>query len=192
MAKIELLIPHILLWENGICKKKGETTQEAYERAKAKGVITIKGDSGGPTLCGVTLATFQDWRRKRGMRRPTQADLAGLEYQEWLAILKCMFWDPCMGDRIVNQSVANMIVDWRWVNGNQAIRDAQTAFTLVADGIIGSKTLTVLNAQPTKIVFMRLKYAREAAYRKIIERNPSKIRFYDGWINRTNDIKYEP
>ena len=192
MAKIELLIPHILLWENGICKKNGETTKEAYERAKAKGVITIKGDSGGPTLCGVTLATFQDWRRKRGMRRPTQADLAGLEYQEWLEILKYQFWDPCKGDQINNQSVANMLIDWRWVNGNQAIRDAQTVFSLVADGITGPKTLAALNAQPAETIFMRLKYAREAAYRKIIERNPAKIRFYAGWINRTNDIKYEP
>ena len=191
MANIEKLIPHILQWENSITMTKGETLKHAYERARAKGVTVVKNDSGGPTMCGVTLNTFKEWRRKQGKPVPTQADLAKLEYAEWLAILKSVFWDPCKGDYITNQAVANMFVDWRWVNGTQAIRDAQTAFSLVADGIVGPKTITALNSGSHRETFERLKYAREAAYRKIVRNRPSQQKFLNGWLNRLNDLKFE-
>ncbi|MDE7345360.1 MAG: peptidoglycan domain protein [Muribaculaceae bacterium] len=191
MAQIEKLIPHILLWECSVTVQKGETLQHAYERARAKGVVTLKNDSGGATMCGVTIRTFQEWRVKRGERRPTVNDLKALSYSEWLAILKSVFWDPCKGDQIVNQSIANMLIDWRWVNGTQAIRDAQTILSLVADGIVGPKTLGALNAPPAVSVFNRLKVAREKAYRKIVERSPAKKGFLVGWLNRTDSIEFE-
>lgn len=191
MAQIEKLIPHILLWECSITVQKGETLQHAYERARAKGIVTLKNDSGGATMCGVTIGTFTDWRRKQGKAKPTVNDLKKLSYTEWLAILKSVFWDPCKADQIVNQSVANMLVDWRWVNGTQAVRDAQTTFSLVADSIVGPKTLAALNSTPALTVFNRLKAARERAYHKIVECNPSKKRFLVGWLNRTNSIKFE-
>ncbi len=191
MAQIERLIPHILLWENGIKLKPDETLQMAFSRAKAKGVVTAKGDLGGPTLCGVTLTTFQDWRRKQGKGIPSKADLARLEYDEWLAILKSIFWDPCQADLINHQSVANMLVDWRWVNGNQAVRDVQTAFCLVPDGVVGPKTIAALNSMPAETVFLRLKAARERSYHKIVERRESQKVNLKGWLNRTNDIKFE-
>ncbi len=191
MANIEKLIPHILLWENSISMKEGETLKQTFERARKKGVHIVKGDLGGPTLVGVTLATFQDWRRRQGKPTPTQADLAKLNFEEWIAILKYIFWDPCKADDIHNQSIANMLVDWRWVNGTQAIRDAQFILGLVTDGIVGPKTLGALNATPAASVFSRLKTARENAYRKIVNNRPTQQRFLNGWINRTNDIKYE-
>ncbi len=191
MARIEKLIPHILLWENGIAKLPEETLKQTYERAKKKGVQIVKGDMGGPTLVGVTLATFQEWRRKQGKKLPTQSDLAKLSYCEWLAILKNEFWNPCKGDLINNQSIANMLVDWRWHCGPQGIRSAQAAFSLVSDGIVGPQTLAVLNSTPAETVFNRLKAARERYYHKIVERRESQALNLKGWLNRTNDIKFE-
>lgn len=190
MAQIEKLIPHILLWECSITVKEGETLEQAYERARAKGVVTLKNDSGGATMCGVTIGTFTQWRRNRGLPKPTVNDLSSLSCREWLAILKSVFWDPCKGDQIANQSIANMLVDWRWVNGGQAVRDAQEVLSLVADGIVGPKTLGALNSKPALSVFNRLKGARERAYRGIADRNPTKKRFLAGWLNRTNNIKF--
>ncbi|MDE6380489.1 MAG: peptidoglycan domain protein, partial [Muribaculaceae bacterium] len=147
-------------------------------------------DKGGPTMCGVTISTFAEWRRRQGKTIPTIGDLRGLKYDEWLAILKTLFWDPCMADKIQNASVAMMLVDWRWVNGTQAVRDAQNAFSLIQDGIVGQKTLAALNTPPPEEVFMRMKYAREASYRKIADRNPSQRVFLKGWISRTNSIEF--
>lgn len=190
MAQIEKLIPHILQWENNITMQKGETLKHAYERARAKGVITLKNDSGGPTLCGVTLNAFNEWRVKRGGRRGTQADLAKLEYSEWLAILKSLFWDTCKGDQIANQSIANLLIDWRWLNGTQAVKDAQKELGLTADGVVGPKTLAALNKAPAYAVFYYLKAARFCSYYKIAA-NPAKKGFLTGWVNRTEAVKFE-
>ena len=190
---MESMVPIILSREIGLKDAERDlSADKMYESVARRGYHNLKGDKGGPTMCGVTLGTLIDWRRKQGKPKPTVGELRVLRYSEWLAILKSVFWDPCKADSIVNQSIAEMLVDWRWVNGTQAIRDAQTAFTLVPDGIIGPKTLAALNSTPAKTVFIRLKYAREASYRKIVQRNPSQQIFLKGWINRTNSIVFKP
>lgn len=195
MARLEGLIPHLLRWENSIIVRPGESLRDAFGRARAKGVVKVKGDSGGATLCGITLRTFEEWRREHagtnGLREASEEELARLGYEEWLAILRTMFWDGCKGDRIENQSVANMLVDWRWVNGKQGVRDAQWVLSLVADGIVGPKTLAALNASPASGVFARLKGARERSYRRIVERRPSQEKFLKGWLNRVDSIKFD-
>lgn len=186
------LIPHIIFHELSVQAKPGESNEALFLRARPKGYHCIKGDSGGPTMIGVTLGTYSDWRKKHGNPTTTVADLKAISYQEWLTLLKQEFWNPCKADRIRNKSIAHMLVDWRWVNGPQAVRDMQTAFSLVADGIVGPKTLAALNAPDSETVFNRLKLAREASYRKIVSNRPSQMQFYQGWLNRTNDIKYKP
>ncbi len=191
MANIEKLIPHILLWENGIKQLPGETLRDTFKRASKEGVITKATDKGGPTFVGVTLNTFKDWRRKQGKPTPTQADLGRLTYEEWVLLLKSLFWDKCKGDEICSQSVANMFVDWVWNAGGNGIRTTQTAFSLVADGIVGPKTLAALNGTPASVVFNRLKYAREAYYRKLAKQSPSQAVNLKGWLNRTEAISFE-
>lgn len=191
MAQIEKLIPHILLWENGIKTLPGETLRQTYERAKAKGVIKKKSDLGGPTLVGVTLTTFQEWRASKGKPKSTEADLARLSYEEWLEILKSLFWDRCKGDYIRSQSVANMFVDWVWHSGPLMIRKVQDIFSLVQDGVVGPKTLAALNSVPEQTVFCRIKAAREQYYRKIVANRPSQAVNLKGWLNRMNAIKFE-
>lgn len=185
-----MMVPHILKWEVGL--KAGEEKlggRELYEKVAARGFHKIAGDRGGATMCGVTIGTFTDWRRKQGKGNPSEDDLRKLGYDEWLAIMKSLFWDPCKADKIGNDNVAMMLVDWRWVNGSQAVRDAQTVLSCVADGIVGPKTLAALNAKPASSVFARLKAARERAYRRIVERRPDQGKFLKGWLNRTNSIR---
>lgn len=191
MARIEKLIPHILLWENGIKTLPGETLGQTFARAKAKGVIKKKSDSGGPTLVGVTLTTFQEWRVSQGKPKPTEADLAKLSYTEWLEILKSLFWNRCKGGQIHSQSVANMLVDWVWHSGPLMIRKVQDIFSLRQDGIVGPKTLAALNAIPALSVFERIKAAREQYYRKIVSNRPSQAVNLKGWLNRLEAIRFE-
>lgn len=193
---METLIPHIIFHEISVKALPGEGNEALFLRARPKGYHCTPGDSGGPTMIGVTFGTYSEWVRKGNGERlkgkaPTVEDLKRISYQEWLTLLKQEFWNPCKADQIHNKSIAHMLVDWRWVNGPQAVRDMQTAFSLVADGIVGPKTLAALNAPDSETVFNRLKLAREASYRKIVQRRPSQMRFYQGWLNRTNDIKYK-
>ena len=191
MAQIENLIPHILQWENSIKTLPGEKLRQTYERARSKGVIKKKSDLGGPTLAGVTLTTFQDWRQKQGKIRPSESDLARMTYEEWLAILKSLFWDRCSADNIESQSVANMLVDWVWHSGPLMIRKVQDIFSLKQDGVVGPKTLAALNGTPALEVFNRIKAARERYYRKIVQNRPSQGVNLMGWLNRLNDLKFE-
>lgn len=193
MAEIDSIVGHVLHREVGLTdEQRLLPPRKMYEEAAKHGYHMVKGDKGGPTMCGVTISTYTDWRRRQGKPVPTIADLKALEYAEWLAILKNLFWDPCKADQISNDSIALMLVDWRWVNGTQAIRDAQIAFSLLPDGIVGPKTLAALNAEPAETVFRRLKAARERSYRIIAQRNTSQRIFLNGWINRTNSIEFKP
>ena len=188
---MESMVPHILRWEVGL--KPGEeklSGKQLYDTVAGRGFHCVAGDRGGPTMCGVTLGTFTAWRRKQGKPAPTVGDLKRLSYDEWLAILISLFWDPCRADGIANASVAAMLVDWRWVNGGQAVRDAQEVLGCVPDGIVGPATLAALNASPASSVFARLKGARERSYRTIVANRPSQAKFLKGWLNRTDSIKF--
>ena len=202
MANIETMIPHILTWEvsvNDTVRKKrdamikaGASGRELYALVSPYGYHCIKNDSGGHTMCGVTIGTFTEWRYYNGKPKPTVAELKALKYDEWLAILKHVFWDRCKADRINNDSIAMMMVDWCWLNGaTTAIRQMQATFGLVTDGVIGPKSLAALNAPPASVTFERLKTARERSYDKIVAARPSKQVFYNGWMNRTRSIKFE-
>lgn len=187
---MNIMIPHILRWECGVTAIAGESDEALYKRAAKRGVINDPHDPGGATLCGVTLKTYTEWCRRRGYPSPTVQRLAALDYKTWRSVLKDLFWDRCGADGIRSRSVALMLVDWCWVNGPQAIRDAQTVFSLVADGIVGVKTLTALNSGDARTVFERLKAARLRSYHCIVERRPSSLRFLNGWCNRTEGIEF--
>ncbi|MDE7465023.1 MAG: hypothetical protein K2M59_01160 [Muribaculaceae bacterium] len=197
MAQIEKMIPHILKWEVGQTKEEIEkkiwnklTPRQIFDRVKSRGYHCIPGDRGEDTMCGVTFKTFSEWRVKQGKPKPTIADLKALQYDEWMAILKSGFWGRCKADQIVNQSIAEMLVDWCWVNGPVAIRKAQNVLSCAQDGIVGPKTLAALNDREEASVFNRLKNARIRSYDNIVRSNPAQMRFYNGWVNRTNSITF--
>lgn len=182
-------IPHILRWEVGLRPAEESLSPEEMFAAVAKrGFHCIPGDKGGPTMCGVTLATYRAYVNPQG----TEAELRSLPFGRWRDILKTRFWDPCRADQIRNSSIARMLVDWRWVNGARAIRDAQTVLSLIPDGIVGPKTLAALNDPDSRGVFNRLRAARINAYNRIAGRSPSQRKFLKGWINRTDSISYIP
>ncbi|MDE6237833.1 MAG: peptidoglycan domain protein [Muribaculaceae bacterium] len=187
MANLLKMIPHILTWEVGLRQSEINLSPEKmFESVRSRGFHNIPGDRGGYTCCGVTFSTFKSYRPEASLK-----DLRLLQFEQWIEILRSMFWNPCKADQISNQSVAQMLVDWRWVNGSQAVRDAQVVLGLVPDGIVGPKTLAALNGPDSRSVFLRLKNARIRAYNRIVERSPSQKKFLNGWLNRTNSISYE-
>jgi len=144
-------------------------------------------DKGGLTNAGVTIKTF---RQFFGQDR-TADDLRNMTYEQWYRIMKS-YWDDCKGDRIRNQSIAELVVDWNINSGITGMKEAQRCLNLVADGVYGPKTLTALNSDPQKCVFCRIMDARKAFFKRLASASPSQAANLNGWLNRLKNFDYEP
>ena len=188
MADIKNFIPFFL-------KKEGGFTNDPTDR-------------GGATNKGVTIATYEAYCKKKGLPRPSVADLKHISDAHWYDIIKTMFWDKWRADDIHSQKVANILVDWALASGIHGIKKPQALLGVVADGIVGNKTLSAVNfADPDQLfeaIFKeRVKFINGvvsrsvAAYEKKIGRKATEKellkytqkRFLSGCMNRLNDIK---
>ena len=190
MARVENIVPFILKWETGTTGI-GLTNEQLYEKAKLKGFANDPDDLGGATMCGVTLATFAEYCRRKGYPRPTIVRLKAIKYKEWLEILKTMFWDKWKADQINNESIALILVDWVWGSGKYGITIPQKAIGVTADGIVGPKTIAAVNAKDPKQLFDLIRKERLAYIERICRSRPINLKYKRGWLNRLNDIKFK-
>ena len=190
MARVENIVPFILKWETGTMGI-GLTNEQLFEKAKLKGFANDPDDLGGATMCGVTLATFTDYCRRKGYPRPTIVRLKAIKYKEWLEILKTMFWDKWKADQINNESVALILVDWVWGSGKYGITIPQKAIGVTADGIVGPKTIAAVNDKDPKQLFDLIRKERLAYIERICKSRPTNLKYKRGWLNRLNDIKFK-
>lgn len=172
MADSKKLVPFILSWET-----------DKYTNNKK--------DKGGPTKYGITLAT---WRRvgydKNGDGILNEEDVKLLTKDDFHRVFKQNFWNACKADKIQDQSVANMLVDFAYNSGvKRAATYLQLTLGITADGIIGNKTLFAINKSNGKRLFERFKKTRED-YLKSIAKGEQKD-FLDGWLRRLSYITYE-
>ena len=190
MANVSKLLPFILSWEGGY--------------------VNDPADAGGATNKGVTIGT---WRQvgydKDGDDDIDVDDLKLLSNDDVLnRVLKPHYWDKWKADLIQNQRVANILVDWLWGSGKHGIVIPQQILGVVADGIVGERTLTAVNFADPETFFnavfnARIDFLNEivatsiARYeakngRKATESELMKYtnkRFLNGWMNRLNSIK---
>lgn len=171
MADSKKLVPFILSWET-----------DKYTNNKK--------DKGGPTKYGITLAT---WRRvgydKNGDGVLNEEDVKLLTKDDFHRVFKQNFWNACKADKIQDQSVANMLVDFAYNSGvKRAATYLQLTLGITADGIIGNKTLFAINKSNGKRLFERFKKTRED-YLKCIAKGAQKD-FLDGWLRRVSYITY--
>lgn len=172
MANVEKLVPFILKWEGGF--------------------VNDPDDLGGATNRGVTLATYTQYCRKKGYPVPTVERLKNLSEREWTEIMKTMYWDRWKADQIVNQSVANILVDWVWASGIHGIKRPQKILGVAVDGIVGSRTLAAVNAKDAKELFYSIKADRIRFIDEICKARPANEKFRRGWMNRINNLTFEP
>lgn len=172
MANIEKLVPFILKWEGGF--------------------VNDPDDLGGATNRGVTLATYIQYCKKKGYPVPTVDRLKNLSEREWAEILRTMYWDSWKADQIVNQSVANILVDWVWASGVHGIKRPQKILGVSVDGIVGSRTLAAVNARDAKELFYAIKADRIKFIDEICKARPANEKFRRGWMNRINNLIFEP
>ena len=149
-----------------------------------------KHDRGGATNKGVTFATWKKYCAKNGKTASVES-LKKMTNDEWGEIFKEMYWDRCMADRIGDQNIANILVDWMWCSGIWAIKHVQKIVGVKADGIVGCKTIGAINGQADITLFGKIKKDRIGFVEAIVRRNPAQGRFLRGWKNRINAINYD-
>lgn len=151
-----------------------------------EGKFGTDGRDCGGTMMGVTLCTFRHFYGKD----KTVEDLKGITDEQWFNIFKSGFYDKVKGDKIENDSLCLMIVDWAWMSGvKTAIKKVQSAIGVTADGIIGPKTLYALNSD-SKSAFYKILGRRQYFYQKLVEKNPENKKYIKGWTRRLNSIQY--
>ena len=172
MAKASILQPFILSWEGGYSN--------------------VKGDRGGATNKGVTIATYKALCRVDNKHdgKIDEKDLKLLTDAQWLQIFQKSFWDRWKADDIKNQSIANLLVDWVWHSGNNGIICPQKVLGVVADGVVGAKTIAAINNYADQSnLFKKLWLARQ---KYLIDKSEasSQRKFRNGWLNRLNGVRY--
>lgn len=168
MANYKKLVPKILLWEGGFA--------------------CIPGDSGGATNRGVTIGTFRYYYGQK----MTVEDLKKMTEDQWMYIFKKGFWDKCLGDQIISQSVAEMLIDWAWMSGvTTPVKHIQKLVGVTVDGKLGPMTLAAINAADPYTLWTKLHDDRDAYYYRIVQRDPVKKKFLRGWRNRLAYYKFE-
>lgn len=168
MAKSEKLMPMILKWEGGY-------SHQPY-------------DKGGCTMKGITIKTYQDFFGKS----KTCSDLKNIENNEWLEIFENGYWNPLMGNDILNQSIANIIVDWGWMSGVKTVaKKIQKLVKVKVDGIFGKNTISAINSMNQEMLFNMIYNERKNFYYNICKKDPSQERFLKGWLNRLDDYHFE-
>lgn len=173
MADVKKLLPYILRWEGGF--------------------VNDPDDLGGATNKGVTIAT---WKRvgydKDQDGDVDVADLKLLTNEDVMnRVLKPHYWDRWHADYINSQSVANIVVDWVWGSGKHGIVRVQKLLGVNPDGIVGFKeTIPAVNAYDPKELFDMIKRDRELFLRQICQQRPANNKFFRGWMNRLNDLKF--
>ena len=193
MSDFRKMIPFILHCEAGIPTSWADKPVDVqFERARKTGYANDPNDAGGPTLCGVTLATYAAYRRGKGYKNTTIADLKAMTYFEWEAILKTMYWDRWRADHITTQQVAAACVDWVWGSGKYGITKVQTLLGVKADGIVGEKTLGALNGYADqRELFNKIQAARNAYHAAIAKPGTKNAKFLKGWNRRVAMIQWD-
>jgi len=173
MARVELLAPKILKWEGKF--------------------VNDPADLGGATNMGVTIGT---WRQvgydKDGDGDIDVTDLKLLTREDVVArVLKPHYWDRWQADKINNQSIADILVDWVWGSGFHGVVIPQKLLNVSPDGKVGTKTIAALNAADQKALHAAIWSARYNFLEGICKARPANKKFFRGWVNRLNDFKYK-
>jgi len=170
MADVKKLSPILAKWEAGF--------------------VNDPTDKGGATNMGITIGT---WRQigydKDGDGDIDVVDIRLLDEHDFAAVLK-IYWNKWQANRLINQSVANLLVDWVYTSGKWGIVIPQRILKIEPDGFVGNQTILAVNLVDQKKFFDAVFEARKKFFNDIVKNNPSQKRFIKGWINRLNDFKF--
>ena len=139
------------------------------------GLVNDPADTGGHTYKGISERWNADlW--KDGP--PTDAQVRERYEQRYVK-------GPGF-DRIADARLREQLVDMAVHSGpGVAIQKLQAILAVTADGVLGPKTLGALAQSDSRKINNLLVAARILMLCRIVQKNPSQIKFLLGWVNRS-------
>lgn len=163
------------------------------------GLVNDPRDAGGLTNKGITLAVYNS------VYGDGPEGLIHIKDSQVEHIYRTLYWDKIGGDRINNQSVANLFFDFAVNAGvKRVVKIVQHIVGTKEDGIIGPKTLYAINSKPAFDLFHELKDVRLNYYYHLCEITVPEKDFFltmtkgsnrnawalKGWLNRVASYHY--
>lgn len=133
-------------------------------------------DKGGLTKWGISQAANPD------------LDIANLTYEDAQRIYRERYWVPGGCDVLpypVNITHFDACVNHRM---STAVKLLQRGAGALADGVLGPKTLSAVQAMNPHLLAIAMITERERYYRGIVENDPTQAVFLRGWLNRAADL----
>lgn len=208
MAHIDLFIPHVLHFECGLENRyMSLSLEEQFEIARNRcGYSNDPVDPDKFTVMGVRWQTYVEFCRRKGYAHPSEEQLINIEFTQWRELMKYLFWDRWQADKIKSQKVAENLVDWVWGSGKWGIVIPQQILGTKVDGIVGDKTLNLVN-NANETVLLQVLYDKHMEFidnivnksvNKYLAKHPDATKkdlkkhtykkFENGWIRRVKQL----
>lgn len=174
MADILLYIPFVFEWEGKISNNKN--------------------DKGGLTNMGVTWGTFQTLAKSVLGIEPTKDNFLKLTKPQVEKIIR-YYWNQVKGNYIKDQRVANVVADWYWGSGNNAMKWTNGVMKKYFNvpmpenaGVLSMDTIGKMNKVNQDKLYNSLTAERKIFIDGLVKKDKTQQGFYAGWINRLNDM----
>lgn len=181
---------------------------EKFVNVAEGGWNKVTGDSGGETIFGIARNYHNYWngwkkvdeyakQYGRGTQKFKTAVNNDLELKESAKLFFYnTFWLQSNADKMpkeIGLIVYDMEINSGFKQGQKALQSTLNILgaNLVVDGIVGKKTLESLlsyyNSDKLTMISAFIKY-RYNYYNNIVKKNPSKLKFWAGWVNRLRNL----
>lgn len=175
-----------------------------FEKAYAKvkkfegGYANNPNDRGGETYAGIARVHFPKWKGWEIIDKYKQSEHSSKELNKVLQgngqldvmvehFYKVNFWNAIKGDDIINQLIADNIMDFAVNSGvGRAVKYAQRLVGTTEDGEMGPKTIKAINKNVEGFV-AKYKAARLTFLQKIVARDNTQSVFMQGWSARVHN-----
>jgi lysozyme family protein len=144
----------------------------------------VADDRGGQTYAGIARNFHSNWE---GWAIIDQGKMDNPELTQMVRnFYKDNYWDKVGGDDLNHQGLAAALFDFAVNAGiKTASKLAQLVIGATPDGVIGPKSVSMLNTVDEEHFITKYALAKIARYAEICKRSPGQKKFLLGWINRT-------
>lgn len=142
----------------------------------------VSGDPGGETFWGISRKFNPNWAGWAIIDSlgPNDNTLPALVAQ----LYKAEYWDKNLIGLFDSQQLSAQVFDAVVNLGGQAIEALQKLVNVTPDGNIGAISLSAINAQTESVIVEAFINWRKSHYQSIVEADPSKQKFLQGWLSR--------
>jgi lysozyme family protein len=149
------------------------------------GYVNDRLDSGGRTNLGVTQRVWEEF-----VGHPvSEADMRALTPEKVGKLYKQKYWNSAYCE-VLPKGLDYVVFDFAVNAGTgRSVKTLQQVIGVVADGIIGPRTMAAINGANTKNLVAKFSDARTDFYQGIVARKPDQARFIRGWLNRVEEAR---